>query len=257
MLATLLVVITSITVFIMFEMTRKGKKNHKKNIWRIAHRIFNYLLLILFTTLLVVMIIKERLFLNQFPINNIGYIILIMLLVSLIMINIIAKFNAQISIKFFLIGMVICEFFFALTGMTAMYNISHSTNNTVNNLSKIAQIKQGKKILDKKCNKCHSLERIYITYKTTIAWQEAVDRMAEFDAPNIIDSDITLVVSYLIDQQKRRAKDNKQLKVDIGKNLTVQKCKICHSLDRIFSVKKSAEEWRTTVNNMAKIIGIP
>ncbi len=80
-------------------------------------------------------------------------------------------------------------------------------------------------IMNKKCSKCHSLERVYLMYKNDRERQKTVNRMAEFDYPDVTDSDTQRIVSYLIRQQRRRDGTDR---LKTGKNLVSRKCGICH-----------------------------
>jgi len=42
------------------------------------------------------------------------------------------------------------------------------------------------------------------------------------------------------------------LDVDVGRELTIQKCNRCHDLTRVFTFVKTPEEWKGTVNRMAE-----
>ncbi len=80
------------------------------------------------------------------------------------MIKVLVKLDVQRSIRLFLMGMVICEFFFGLTGITAMYNNTFCRSGEP--LIPTDNIRKGQKIMVEKCIKCHTLERIYTIYKT-------------------------------------------------------------------------------------------
>jgi cytochrome c2 len=144
---------------------------------------------------------------------------------------------------------------FGLTGITAGYyaysrsNLKHTDLFAMNN--DMLHAEPGQILIHKKCGKCHSLERVYLTYKNDIAWNKTVKRMAEFDYPNITSSDARHIVAYLIQQERRRRRNADRLK--IGKNIVSRKCGVCHDLDRVFRANKSKQEWTDTLNSMVKI----
>jgi hypothetical protein len=66
-----------------------------------------------------------------------------------------------------------------------------------------------------------ALNGVCLTYKNDIAWNKTVNRMAEFDYPNITDSDMRYIVAYLIRRQRRRWRNTGRLKT--GKNIVSRK----------------------------------
>ncbi|MCI5146863.1 MAG: hypothetical protein D3923_15395, partial [Candidatus Electrothrix sp. AR3] len=259
MLATLLVVIAGVTVLIMLEMNGKMKETQKKSVWVITHRILGYLFLILFAFMLVYMVIRAGSFHEELPAKAMLHIILALLLVPLIMIKVvIARRRAQLSTKLILLGMAIFGLSFGLTGITAGYYAFHRGDFKYTAFSgankEILSIEHGQKIMNRKCSKCHSLERVYRTYKSDMAWAQTINKMATLDYPNITNSDLQQIVDYLSKQQEKRQVDADK---EIGRNLVAQKCNICHGLDKVFGADLNKEEWNETINKMTKILGDP
>ncbi|WP_339136483.1 MAG: hypothetical protein WGN25_01200 [Candidatus Electrothrix sp. GW3-4] len=261
MLATLLVVIGGVTVLIMLEMTGKVRDSPRRKGWILLHRILGYLFLVLFAAMLVFMVIKAGGFQEELPARAMIHIILALLLVPLIMIKVvIARRHAQLSTKLIMLGLAIFGLSFGLTGITAGYYALHRSDYKYAVLSDvdddILNVEIGQKITNRKCSKCHSLERVYQSYKSDIAWTQTIHKMAELDYPNITNFDVKQIVGYLVQQQqKRQGEEKDKLRMEIGRSLVSQKCSICHNLDRIFGAKKSRQEWTETVNRMTKTNG--
>ncbi len=256
MLATLLVVIGGVTVLIMLEMTGKVQDSPRKKGWILLHRILGYLFLVLFTSMLVFMVVKAGGFQEELPARAMIHIILALLLVPLIMIKVvIARRHAQLSTKLIMLGLAIFGLSFGLTGITAGYYALHRSDYKYTVLSDvdddILNVEIGQKITNRKCSKCHSLERIYQSYKSDIAWNETIHKMAELDYPNITNFDVKQIVGYLVQQQqKRQGEEKDKLRMEIGRSLVGKKCSICHDLDRIFGIEKREQEWAETVSKM-------
>ncbi|MCI5140756.1 MAG: hypothetical protein D3909_03310 [Candidatus Electrothrix sp. ATG1] len=261
MLATLLVVIGGVTVLIMLEMTGKVRDSPRRKGWILLHRILGYLFLVLFASMLVFMVIKAGGFQEELPARAMIHIILALLLVPLIMIKVvIARRHAQLSTKLIMLGLAIFGLSFGLTGITAGYYALHRSDYKYAVLSDvdddILNVEIGQKITNRKCSKCHSLERVYQSYKSDIAWTQTITKMAELDYPNITNFDVKQIVGYLVQQQeKRQGEEKDKLRMEIGRSLVSQKCSMCHNLDRIFGAKKSRQEWAETVNRMTKTNG--
>ncbi|MGB5687060.1 MAG: hypothetical protein WBM35_14730 [Candidatus Electrothrix sp.] len=261
MLATLLVVIGGVTVLIMLEMTGKVRDSPRRKGWILLHRILGYLFLVLFAAMLIFMVIKAGGFQEELPARAMLHIILALLLVPLIMIKVvIARRHAQLSTKLIMLGLAIFGLSFGLTGITAGYYALHRSDYKYAVLSEvddeILNVEIGQKITNRKCSKCHSLERIYQSYKSDVAWTHTIHKMAELDYPNITNFDVKQIVGYLVQQQqKRQGEEKDKLRMEIGRSLVTQKCSVCHNLDRIFGAKKNQQEWSETVSRMTNTNG--
>ncbi|MCW5211967.1 hypothetical protein VU04_03545 [Desulfobulbus sp. TB] len=261
MLATLLVVIGGVTVLIMLEMTGKVRDTPRRKSWILVHRILGYLFLVLFASMLIFMVVKAGGFQEELPARAMIHVILALLLVPLIMIKVvIARRHAQLSTKLIMLGLAIFGLSFGLTGITAGYYALHRSDYRYTMLSdvddEILNVEIGQKITNRKCSKCHSLERVYQSYKSDIAWTYTIHKMAELDYPNITKFDIKQIVGYLVQQQqKRQGEEEEKLRMEIGRSLVKQKCSLCHNLERIFGAKKNQQEWTDTVSRMTRTNG--
>lgn len=261
LLATLLLVIGGVTVLIMLEMTGKVKDSPRRKGWIMLHRILGYLFLILFASMLVFMVVKAGGFQEELPARAMIHIVLALLLVPLIMIKIVvARRHAQLGTKLIMLGLAIFGLAFGLTGITAGYYALHRSDYKYAVLSSvdddILNVEIGQKITNRKCSKCHSLERVYQSYKSDVAWNETISKMAELDYPNITNFDVQQIVGYLVQQQERRKGEKEEkLRMEVGRSLVTKKCKICHNLERIFGTRKSSEEWQETVSRMRETSG--
>ncbi|MCI5217987.1 MAG: hypothetical protein D3914_02030 [Candidatus Electrothrix sp. LOE2] len=261
MLATLLVVIGGVTVLIMLEMTGKVRDSPRRKGWILLHRILGYLFLVLFAAMLVFMVVKAGGFQEELPARAMIHVILALLLVPLIMIKVvIARRHAQLGTKLIMLGLAIFGLSFGLTGITAGYYALHRSDYQYAVLSdvddEILNVEIGQKITNRKCSKCHSLERVYQSYKSDTAWSHTIHKMAELDYPNITNFDVKQIVGYLVQQQqKRQGEEKDKLRMEIGRSLVSKKCSLCHNLDKIFGAKKSRQEWTETVNRMTETNG--
>ena len=108
----------------------------------------------------------------------------------------------QLSEKLPLLGIAIFMFSFVLTGITAGYYVLQRSNLTYTTLSAhdndVLDIELGKAIMNKKCSKCHSLERVYRAYKSDDGWAGTVNKMALLDSPNITSFDVKQVLNHLV-----------------------------------------------------------
>jgi len=109
----------------------------------------------------------------------------------------------------------------------------------------------GRSLVMEKCNRCHTLGRVFKTFKSKEGWTRTVNVMAKMDLPNIKDFEAKQIVFFLLrHQERRKAIKEKEVAKEISKSLLKEKCTICHDLERIFKAKKSKEEWLITVKRM-------
>jgi len=262
-LAALFVCTGGVTVMIMLELTGKARDNSGKTGLICAHRILGYLFLSLFVIMLFFMIRKVAGFQEELTARGVVHIVLALALVPLLLTKIlVVRRLPQLSEKLPMLGLAIFVFSFALTGITAGYYFLHRTNITYTTLSAqdndVLNIELGKAIMNKKCSKCHSLERVYRAYKSDDSWAGTVNKMALLDSPNITTFDMKQVLNYLVEQQKeRQAKNPAGLENDIGKSLVSRKCSVCHNLDRVFGARKNVKQWTSTVGRMVTTMNDP
>ncbi|WP_417908540.1 hypothetical protein [Candidatus Electronema sp. PJ] len=258
MLAVLLIVIAGVTVLIMLEMNSKVHEEQEKTGWIDTHRFLGYLFLVLFAFMLAFMVFKVGSFREDMPIP---VTILALLLIPLIMIKVvIARQKTQISTKLILLGTAIFGLSFGLTGITAKYHASHGWDFPSLFLTNVGSkdmesVEPGQIIMSRKCNKCHSLERVYTT--AVADWSPTVNKMAALDYPNITSSEVKEIVDYLNQQQARRKQQKLQSDTERGRKLVSSKCTHCHTLDRVFRADMNEQRWNETIDDMVKIMGIP
>jgi cytochrome c2 len=270
-LATLFIILGGATVFIMLEMTGRTRDHTGKTgrslagslTWIRVHKILGYLFLSLFTLMLVFMIRKVAGFQEELTSRAVFHIVLALILIPLVVIKVlVVRRHPQLSTKLPMLGIAIFTLSFGLTGITAGYYVLHRSNLTYTTLSAldndVLDLELGKAIMNRKCSKCHSLERVYRAYKSESGWAGTINKMALLDSPNVTTFDVKQVLNYLIEQQKKRQeKSSVSLEQEIGKTLVSRKCSVCHNLDRIFGADKNKREWTSTVSRMAATMGDP
>ncbi len=262
-LATLFVFIGAVTVLIMLEMTGKTRDNAGKNGLIFTHRLLGYLFLSIFGIMIFFMIRKVAGFQEELTARAVFHIVLALGLIPLIVTKVlVVRRLPQLSEKLPLLGIAIFMFSFVLTGITAGYYVLHRSNLTYTTLSAhdndVLNMELGKAVTNKKCSKCHSLERVYRAYKSDDGWAGTVNKMALLDSPNITSFDVKQVLNYLVEQQKeRQAQHLAGPENDIGKSLVARKCSVCHDLDRVFGARKNIKQWTSTVGRMITTMDDP
>lgn len=262
-LATLFVFTGGATVYIMLEMTGRTRDNTEKTGCIRAHKILGYLFISLFVIMLMFMIRKVAGLQEELTSRAVLHLSMALTLIPLIVIKVlVARRHPQLSAKLPLLGIAIFALSFTLTGITAGYYALHRSNLTYTTISAqdndVLDLELGKAIMNKKCSKCHSLERVYRAYKSEVGWTGTINKMAILDSPNITTFDVKQVLNYLVVQQKKRSlKSAFSLEAEIGRTLVSRKCSICHNLDRVFGARKNRRDWVATVSRMIRTMDDP
>ena len=108
----------------------------------------------------------------------------------------------------------------------------------------------GRKLLEVKCQKCHTLERVFTSVKTEDQWTKTVNQMV-FRDPSIEDDEAAQIIFYLANS--RSVLETKRAMMLAGMTLTDQKCGRCHMLERVYLKKRTETAWSGIVDDMAAI----
>jgi cytochrome c2 len=170
--------------------------------------------------------------------------------------------------QLFWLGTIILAMSVTLVGLTAGHYLLHRSDLryvTVEKRSALPlDVELGRRLMFNKCGKCHSFERILRSTKDRGGWEETINRMAGYDAPNISPFDIRQITYALLSMQKDQGpaigdtvKPEEPSKEDVGKSIIENRCSRCHTLERIFAADKTFEQWRQTIDRMLGYAGDP
>lgn len=111
-------------------------------------------------------------------------------------------------------------------------------------------LNQASDLMDKRCSKCHNLDRVFGARKDAQGWLKTVDRMRARPDAGISENDARTIVSYLTFQYPP-PDSGTAAQMEVARALVDQHCNRCHNLDRVFMTVQSPEDWRDTVAQMA------
>ena len=242
-----------VAVTLIFILLGRNEPAGHQKFLRWAHRITGYIFIILYLFICVVML--RRLTVNSAALSAndalhayFGIVIFPMIVAKICIVRFYKKYCNRLPIY----GMIIMTAVYMTVTLSAGYYVlSMAKSQYVFLLDKGRLVKVniniGRKVVRQKCSTCHSLERVYAYVKTEADWQNYVMRMRAKDPLIMSDLEALQAVGYLV---KNLGIDDTKLDVQLGMRIILEKCHKCHTLERIFTFKKTRAEWAQTLELM-------
>ncbi len=244
-------------VLAMLESWGNPKSFFSEKTLTITHRVLGYLFTILYFFILYFML--KRIVDSPEPLNPLqtihavlGVMILPLLLVKILIVRRfkgLSKFLPFFGISIFVlavsINFITAGFFILRTTLKPDRFISLASYDR----SKLS-LGVGRKLLEVRCQKCHTLERVFTSVKTEEQWTKTVNQMVLRD-PTIEDNEAAQIIFYLSNSRSVLATERGM--VVAGMALTDQKCGRCHMLERVYLKKRTKDQWSGIVDLMAAI----
>lgn len=250
------------STFIMLEMRGAPKDRSSNSKLILLHKICGWLFTAIFLALIVVMIEKVSAYQEEVSPRIALHIAFALLLTAVLSIKIItARLYPRLSMYLLAFGPLGLGLALAISGLGAGYYFLHSKDIKYVSLtefdSAVLDENLGRQVIHRRCNKCHSLERVYRAFKSEEGWTATINRMVERD-PSISNFDIKQAIYFLANRQDKLMNDDQgELHKAIGKTVMETKCSICHNLDRIIQAEKDSEQWGITIERMIRNSGDP
>ncbi|HKK00146.1 MAG TPA: hypothetical protein VJ959_14595 [Desulfotignum sp.] len=258
LLAVVFVICGAGAVGIMLELHGAPKDRPANTFLIRLHKILGWLFTAIFVFLVIVMIIKVSGYKEEVSARTALHIVLSLALVPLLCIKImVARRYVRLSRYLVAFGPVALGLGVALSGLGAGYYFMHASDLKYVALtaadSPILDETLGRQVVNQRCSKCHTLERVFRSVKTQAGWAATINRMAALDAPNISSFDIKQAIHFLTRRQKPvKEEDTAGLHQQFGKTVLETKCVSCHSRERIVRADKGREQWEKTIRRMIK-----
>src|SRR4029077_5607245 len=153
------------------------------------------------------------------------------------------------------IGLVIFVLSFVLIGIAAGPYLAHQTRIQTVSLPAIdlppaaIDMNLAAATMEKRCSKCHTMDRIAGARKDARGWLATVNRMRTLPDSGISDGDSRIIVSYLASRMAPRGALG-SADLEVARALVDQRCGRCHTLDRVYKTAQTPEEWSATVARM-------
>jgi ferredoxin-NADP reductase len=255
-LGVIFVLIGAINVWLILQASARVKKANASTRLIAAHRIGGYLFIALFCVMGYFMVAR----LGDTAGASSGTIIhltLAMVLSPLLFVKVLVARYYKSYYSFLMpIGLVIFVLSFVLVGITAGPYLAHQTQMQTVSLAAIdlpptaIDMNLAAATMEKRCTKCHNLDRIEGAHKDARGWLATVNRMRALPDSGISEADSRIILSYLASHMAPKGPSG-TAELQVGRALVDQRCGRCHTLDRVYKTAETAEQWSATVARMA------
>jgi ferredoxin-NADP reductase/mono/diheme cytochrome c family protein len=249
------VLIGAINVWLILQASAKVRDARAGSRLVSAHRIGGYLFIALYCILGYFMV--ARLGDGAAATSTIIHIALAMVLSPLIFVKVlVARYYKSHYSVLMPLGLLIFVLSFVLIGMTAGPSLVYRARVQTVSLESInlppaaIDLEIASKIMEKRCSKCHNLDRIAGARKDARGWLATVNRMKALPDSGIPEQDARMIISYLASQMAPSG-SLATATLEVGRALVDQKCGHCHALDRVYKTTQTSAQWSATVTRMA------
>jgi len=107
-------------------------------------------------------------------------------------------------------------------------------------------------LIDTKCSKCHTLNRVFAFTRTKEEWSEIVKKMVDKNPEWISQKEAVQIVNEIqtLFPERVNALLKERKHYEDVRLLFVDRCTFCHSANRILLKEKTPKEWSETVERM-------
>ncbi|MBI4853992.1 MAG: photosystem P840 reaction-center cytochrome c-551 [Acidobacteria bacterium] len=264
-LGLIYIVVGAVTVWLIFHASSRLKDKGASAKLVQGHRIGGYIFILLFCVMTYYMVMKIKDTPDELALRPLLHMLLAMLLIPILFIKVlVARYYKTYYSVLMPLGLIIFSLSFVIVMMAVgpyflrKATIKDVALESINLGTNKIDIDAARILTEKKCSKCHGLDRVVGVQKDAKGWLASVNRMRALPSSGIIESDVPTIVSYLV-SQTTVVDDKGQMTAEglknAGKGLVDTRCNKCHDLDRTYGAKKSADEWRSTVVRMVAYSG--
>jgi len=257
-LGILFVAIGVLAVWLMFDASRSAPQSPRATRMIQAHRIAGYLFVTLFCLMTWFMVLKIKGRTDDLPLPSMLHVLIATVLAPLLFVKVlVARYYKKHTAILVPLGLTIFVLAFVLIATAVGPYILRTA--IVKDISLQAidmgsakiDMQSSEELMQRRCSRCHTLDRVIGARKDARGWLATVDRMRTLPASGISERDEKVILSYLLSENSIDSSST-QGQVAVGKALVDSHCGRCHALDRIYKSTKSASEWSSTVTRMVQ-----
>lgn len=249
------VLLGGINVWLVLEAWGRVKASDASFRMIALHRIGGYLFVALFCVMAYFMVSRLRASGGDTSPAGTIHLALAMILSPLLFIKVlIARYYKNQHSLLMPIGLTIFVLAFVLIASAAGPYFAHASKIERVSIDPVQppvsiDVNQAGDLMQKRCSKCHNLDRVVGARKDARGWSRTVNRMQAMLNSGISAADVQTIVSYLA-SQNQPAGSAAEATLEVGRALVDQRCGRCHSLDRVYKTAQTPVEWRSIVTRM-------
>ncbi|MGH9822380.1 MAG: photosystem P840 reaction-center cytochrome c-551 [Blastocatellia bacterium] len=256
LLGFLFIATAAAAVLLMLASSGAAKNEQTRRRMRQGHRIAGYLFIAMFCVMTWLMIEKVADLSGDLPPRPMLHALLAVVLVPLLFVKvIIARYYKSYTNALIGLGLTIFTLAFVLIASTAgpylirKAAIKNISLQAINMGAATIDLRSSQDLFQKRCSRCHTLDRVVGARKDATGWLATVNRMRALPGAGITESDAKVILAYLLSENSIDV-SNKQGELTVGRALVDNHCNRCHTLERTYQVAKSPDDWKQTVARM-------
>jgi ferredoxin-NADP reductase len=250
------ILIGAAAIWLIFEASMNSHDQAARNRRIRAHRIAGYLFIALFCFMTWLMLLRLKDAADELSLRSMLHILVAMVLAPLFLIKVlVARYYKSYTSVLVPLGLTIFTLGFVLIASTAgpyllrRATIKDISLNAVDMGATRIDLGASESLMERRCSRCHNLERIAGARKDARGWLATINRMRALPGSGISEADARTILSYLVSENSIDSSSTQGV-LAVGRALVDTHCNRCHALDRTYQSVKSPAEWNTTVTRM-------
>ena len=243
-------------VWLIFDASRMSHDGSKRERALRLHRLAGYAFVALFCVMTWFMVLRVRDQQEELSMRSLFHVLVALVLAPLLTVKIlIARRYKSYHSSLVPLGLTIFVLGFVLVSSTAGPYLFRRVTMQEISLQSIdmgrakIDMQSSEDLMQKRCSRCHNLDRVVGARKDAQAWLETINRMRALPGSGISEGDAKTVLSYLLATTSIDV-STASGELSVGKALVDSHCNRCHGLDRTYQAAKNADEWKATVTRM-------
>ncbi len=256
LLGGLFVLLGAVNVWLIFHASRTLTTSRMSQRLVQAHRFGGYFFVALFCVMSYLMALRTANVSDELSTPALIHVLIAMSLVPLLFVKVlIARYYKSYYSALTSLGLIIFCFAFILVALTAGPYLLRATSPkdtsppVINVSSQAIDLRASEALTQKKCSRCHTLDRVIGARKDAAGWTATVHRMRNLPGSHISEDNATTILSYLVAADSIDSSTS-QGELKVGKALVDGHCGRCHQLDRVYRSEFSPQKWQETVTRM-------
>src|ERR1700719_4415925 len=255
-LGLVFVLIGVMALYLIFEASRHSQDQAARTRRIQAHRIAGYVFMALFCFMTWLMLLRLKNAPDELSMRSMLHILIAMILAPLFLIKVlVARYYKSYTSVLVPLGVTIFTLGFVLIASTAgpyllrRAIIKDISLNAVDMGAARIDLSASESLMERRCSRCHNLERIAGARKDARGWLATINRMRALPGSGISETDAKTILSYLVSENSIDSSSTQGV-LAVGRALVDTHCNRCHTLDRTYQSVKSPAEWNATVTRM-------